>query len=54
MALDLPTGPLKNPIGLELIPRCEPYNPIADDLAIAPSGPVCKYIHFGVNYSSYE
>ena len=38
--LHLPIGPLKTSSGFELVPRCEPTSPLADDIATAPSGPV--------------
>ena len=42
VALYLPTGPLKTYSGYESVPRCEPstYQPLANDLATKPSGPV--------------
>ena len=40
--------PLKTRSGLEPVPRFEPSttSPIVDDIATAPSGPVCMcYVH---------
>ena len=42
MALHLPIGSFKTRSGLKPVPRCEPstYQPLADDITTAPSGPV--------------
>ena len=44
MAIHLPFGSLKTRSGLEPVPRCEPstYQPLADDITTAPSGPVFR------------
>ena len=46
MDIHLPIESLKPRSGLELVPRCEPstYQPFADDITIAPSGPVLSQI----------